>query len=80
MCLTKPMYLKKMMEHADNCVGPLSCVTCLIKEVIDLPWDSFTTYPKNSTLPRGEEVNGARLERVGRIVHLLGHIKGVVHN
>ena len=72
------MVLEEMMEQTDNGVGPLSCIAGFINEVVDLPWDGFTTYPKDSALSRGQEVNGARLERVRRIVDLLCHIKRIV--
>ena len=64
MCLFQAMLLKEVMEQTDDCVGPLPCVTGFINEVVDLPRDSFTTYPKESALARSEEVDGAWLARV----------------
>ena len=63
MCFSQAMLLKKVVEQRDDGVGPLPCVAGFINEV-DLPGDGFTTYPKDSPLARGEEVYGARLERI----------------
>ena len=74
------MLFEEVVEHADDGVSTLPCVTCFINEVVDLPGDGFTTYPKDSALPWGEEVDGARLKGIRRIVHLLCHVKGIVNN
>ena len=78
MCLSQSMLLEEMVEHADDGVGPLPRIAGFINEVVDLPWNGFTTYPKDSALARGEEVDWARLEGVRGIVNLLCHVKGVV--
>ena len=57
-CLSQSMLLEEMVEHADDRVGPLPRIAGLINEVVDLPWNGFTTYSKDSTLGRGEEVAG----------------------
>ena len=44
--LTKPMYLKEVMEHAHHCIGPLAHVNCLINEVVDLAWYGFTAHQR----------------------------------
>ena len=38
-----------------------------------------TTHPKESTLSGREEIDRPGVEGVRRIVHLLGHVKTVVH-
>ena len=62
--LSQSMLPKEMVEHADDSIGPLPCVTGFINEVVDLPWNGFTIYPKDCTLARSEQVYGAWLERV----------------
>ena len=62
MRLSQAMVLEKMMEQTDDSIGPLSCVTCFVHEVFDLPRDSCTTYPKDSTFPT---CKGNRWGRVG---------------
>ena len=69
------MFPKKVVEQTDDGVCPLPRVAGLINEVVYLPRDCFATYPKDSALARSEEVYGARLERVGGVVHLLCHVK-----
>jgi len=68
--LTKPMYLKEVMEHAHHCIGPLAHVNCLINEVVDLAWYGFTAHSKD-----GAEVHRTRLEGVVGVEYLLGHVK-----
>ena len=46
---------------------------------INLAGQALTAYSKNGTLPSRLEVHRARLERVMRVVNLLGEIKRVVH-
>ena len=58
------MLSKKVVEQTDNGVFPLPRVAGIINEVVDLPRDGFTTYPKDSALARSEEVYRAGLERV----------------
>ena len=72
---TKGMVLKKVMKHADNCVGSLACVELLIYEVVDLTWNSLTTDSKNATFSGCFEVDWTRLERVVGVVDLLGVIE-----
>ena len=76
--LSQTVLVEEMMEHANNCVSSLPCIAGFINEVVDLPRDGFTTYPKDSTLARGQEVDGARLERIRGIVNLLCHVERVV--
>ena len=60
--LTEPMYPREMMEHADDGIGSLPDVKCLINQVINLTWDSLTAHSIDSTLSWGKKVHGARLE------------------
>ena len=69
------MLLEEVVEHADDGVGPLSHIAGFINEVVDLPWNGFTTYPKHSALAWSEKVYGAGLEGVRGVVHLLCHVK-----
>ena len=62
--LSQSMLSREVVEHADNGISPLPSVAGFINEVVDLPWDGFTMYPKDCTLARSEEVYGAWLERV----------------
>ena len=62
--LSQSMLSKEVVEHADDGIGPFPSVTGFINDVVDLPCDGFTTYPKDCTLVRSEEVYGAWLERV----------------
>ena len=52
MCFPQTMLLEEVVKHAHYCVGPLPSV---IRLLVDLPRDGFTTYPKDSTLPWGQE-------------------------
>ena len=55
------MMVKEVVEHADNCIGPLPHIRCLIDDKVDQSRDSFTADPKKGSLPGGEEVDGAWL-------------------
>lgn len=72
------MLLEEVIEHTDNCIGPLSRIAGYINEVVDLPKEGFTTYPKDSTLARSEEVDRAGLKRIRGVMHLLCHVEGIV--
>ena len=76
--LAEPMYFQEVMEHTHHCISPLTHVNYLINEVVDLAWNCFTAYSKDSTFPWGEEVHRARLEGVVWVEYLLGHVEGVV--
>ena len=53
----------------------------LVDEVVDLPRDGLMADAKEGTLPRRQKVDWPRLEGIGWIVDLLGHIKTLVdHN
>ena len=77
--LSKAVHLKEVVEHADDGVRPLSDIHRLVDQVVNLPWDGLTTHPKESTLSGREEIDRPGLEGVRWIVHLLGHVKTVVH-
>ena len=79
MCLSQAVHLEKVVQQADNGIGPLPCVTGFINEVVDLPGKGFKTYLKDAALSRGEDVYGARLEGVRWVVHLLCHVERVVN-
>ena len=79
MHLSKAVRLKEMVEHADNGIRPLSNIHRLVDQVVNLLWDGLTTHPKESTLSGREEIDRPVLEGVRWIVHLLGHVKTVVH-
>ena len=76
--LTQGMVCQEVVKVADNCVGPLPCVHCLIYKEVYLPWYPLTADPKYATLPGCFEVHGAWLEGIVWIVDLLGIVKGVV--
>ena len=76
--LTQTVVAEKVIQQADNCVCTLACVTCLINDKVHLSWYSLTANSKNGSLPRSEEINWARLERIARVVHLLSKIKGII--
>ena len=69
---------EKKVQQADNCVGPLACITGLINNKVHLPRDGFTAHPKDGGLPRCQKIDRARLQRVARIMHLLRKIKGIM--
>ena len=79
-CLPQAMLLEEVVEETHDGVGPLPSVAGFINEVVDLPWDGFTTYPKDSALARGEEVDGAGLEGVRGVMNLLCHVERVVND
>ena len=54
-----------------------SCL-CFICQKINLARESFAGYTKHCALPRRKEVEGARLKRIGGIVHLLCEVKRLV--
>ena len=80
-CLPQAMLLEEVVEETHDGVGPLPSVAGFINEVVDLPWDGFTTYPKDSALARGEEVDGTGLEGVRGVMNLLcHHVERVVND
>ena len=66
---------KQKVQHTDNCVRPLACITGLINNEVHLVRDGFAAHPKDGGVPRCYEVHRARLQRVAGIVHLLHKIK-----
>ena len=74
------MLLEEVVWKAHYGVGSFPRVTRFVNEVVDLPWYGFTTYPKDSTLPRGKKIDGAGLEGVRGVVNLLCHVERVVND
>ena len=70
--------VEKKVQHANNCVRPLACITGLINNEVHLPRDGFTAHPKDGGLPRCSKIDWARLEWVAGIMHLLRKIKRIV--
>ena len=71
------MVLQEVMEHTHNGIGR---VCRLIYEIIYLPWNGLAADSKYAALPWGQEIDGAGLEGVRGVVHLLGHVERVVHD
>ena len=61
----------KIVEYADNCIGTLPRVNCLIHQEVDLSRYCLTTYPEDGTLPWCEEINRPWLLWIAWIVDLL---------
>ena len=74
-CLSQPIVVEEVIQHADNCVCPLANVRSLVNDEVDLSWDGLTTDPKQGSLPGSQEVDWARLEWVDGVVNL--HTKQV---
>ncbi len=55
------MMVKELVEHADNCIGPLPNIRSLVDDEVDLSGNSLTADPKQGSLPGSQEVDGARL-------------------
>ena len=79
-CFSGSMLFKKIMKVADRSICSFSSRNWFIDEIINLPGYWFTANAKYATFSRCFEVNGTRLLRIGRIVHLLGVIKGIMHS
>ena len=43
---------EKKVQHANNCVGPLACITVLINNEVHLARDGLTAHPNDGGLPR----------------------------
>ena len=43
---------EEKVQHTDNCVCPLACITGLINNEVHLARDGFTAHPKDSGLPK----------------------------
>ena len=67
------------VDPANNSIGSFTAVTRFISKEVDLPWKCFAVDSKHRTLSWCQKVDGAWLERVGQIVHLLCIIERVVH-
>ena len=49
---TEAIMAKKEVQHTDNCIRPLPCITGLINNEVHLSGDGFAADPKDSGLPR----------------------------
>lgn len=76
--LTQAVVGKEEVQLAQNSVGTFATVPCLITEEVDLLRNGLAIYPKHTTLPWYEKVNGARLHGICREMDLPGIIKRVV--
>ena len=76
--LTQPMVYEEVVEHADDGVGPLPHVHCLIDQVIHLSGNRLAAHSKDCTLPGCKKVHGAGLKGVVWVEHLLCHVETVV--
>ena len=78
--LSESMMFEEVVKHADNCIGPLPDIRCLVYHEVDLSGNGFTAYPKQGSLPGCHEVDGARLPGVAGVVQLLSEVEGIMHN
>ena len=77
--LPQPIVLKVVVEIGYDGIGPLAATVTLINEVVDLPGDALHAHSKDAHLPGDQKVQGARLHREKRQVHLLAIVKTEVH-
>ena len=77
--LPQHIVLKVVVEIGNDGVGTLAATVALINEVVDLLGDALHTSSKDAHLHRDQKVQGARLHRERRKVHLLGIVKTEVH-
>lgn len=79
-CVEEGVLLSKaVVQSTYYSIGALAAIPCLIRQEIHLPRYCFTIDAEHCALTWSKKVNRARLQRIRRIVHLLGVIKGVVH-
>ena len=77
--LPQPIVLKVVVEIGYDGIGPLAATVALINEVVDLPGNALHAHSEDAHHPGDQKVEGARLHRERRKVHLLGIIKTEVH-
>ena len=77
--LPQPIVLKVVVEIGNDDIGTLAATVALINEVVDLAGDALHTNAKDAHLPRDQKIQGAKLHRERRKVHLLGIVKTEVH-
>ena len=78
--LPQRIVLKVVVEIGYDGIGPLAATAlALINEVVDLQGDALHAHSKDAHLPGDQKVQGARLHRERRKVHLLGIVKTEVH-
>ena len=77
--LPQPILLKVVVAIGNDGVGPLAATVALINEVVYLLGDALHAHSKDAHPPGDQKVQGARLHRERRKVHLLGIVKTEVH-
>ena len=75
----QPIVLEVVVEIGYDGIGTCAATVALINEVVDLPGDALHAHSKDAHLPGDQKVQGARLHRERRKVHLLGIVKTDVH-
>ncbi len=76
--LSQRVVLQVVIHQADDSIGTLPRVRCLVYELIHLPRESVTADPTYRTLPWSLEIDRTWLERVVWVVDLLSKVEGVV--
>ena len=72
------MMVKKVVEHADNCIGTLSNIGSLVDNKVHLSGNGLAANSKQGSLLGGEEVDGSGLQRIAWVMHLLSEIKRIL--
>ena len=78
--LAQTVIVKEVIKETNDSVGSFPCVASFISEVVHLAGNSLTANTKKCTLPWSLEIDGAWLEWIVLVMHLLGTIKGVMHS
>ena len=76
---SQSMVLQEVVEHADDCVGPLASVEGLVNKIVHLTRQPLTADPKDGAFSWCFKVDGAWLKRVVGKVYLLGEIEGEMY-
>ena len=77
----RDIVLQVVMQKTDGTICSLANVVCFINEIVDLGSGAggFTCNTKNLALSSSKEVCWSGLQRIVRIVDLLGKIVRIVH-
>lgn len=70
MLLTETMLTEKVVQKRDDTVGTFSRAASFIYQIIDLAWQSSSTYSKQSTSAGDFKENRSRLHGIIRIEYL----------
>ena len=62
--LTETVVFEVIVEVTIDCVGSFATVTGRVSKEVYLPKNCFASHSKNTTLSRGEEINGSGLHGV----------------